>query len=215
MRKCVCWLLALAVFQTVASTATLPIGFLSFDAGNRTSTAGVFDIVNLTGTNASTFPDMGFPSLTPVTLSNLFLTVTFRAGGSSTLDSTHFVSDGNGGFTGNSLFNLAAFPIANAILSGKLAPLSLNLNDGEHGISILSNFSTTIVPGVGSTLALGDFAIIDAVTAPEPASFLLLATALFGIVLFCRRHPSGRMLVPIFITVAGQAGMNAQVRLNT
>src|SRR5271157_3150979 len=120
----------LGLISGLAPASPMPIGFLSFDSGNPGATAGVFDIANLTGANDSTFPDTSFPVATPLTFSNILLTVNFLGGGSTVLNSSNFNSDGGGGFTGTSTFDLAAFPIASASLTGDLSPQTVTLNDG-------------------------------------------------------------------------------------
>ena len=103
-------LFSAVVFSTTAYGGALPIGFVSFDPG--TGNTGVFDIVNMTGPNDSTYPDTSFPVATSVVFSNLLLTVDFLGGGSTTLNASNFASDGNGGFIGLSQFDLTAFPIS-------------------------------------------------------------------------------------------------------
>jgi len=74
-------LFSAVVFSVPIYGSPLPIGFLSFDPG--TGNTGVFDIVNLTGPNDSTFPDTTFPVATSVRFSNVLLTVDFVGGGMS------------------------------------------------------------------------------------------------------------------------------------
>ena len=137
-------LFSAAVFSATAYGGALPIGFVSFDPG--TGNTGVFDIVNLTGANDSTYPDTSFPVATSVEFSNLLLTVDFLGGGSATLNASNFASDGNGGFIGLSQFDLTAFPISEAILTGAIDPSSLLLNDGVTTVSGYGGLFATIVP---------------------------------------------------------------------
>src|ERR1019366_8075630 len=84
-RHCVPWLALFlaAAFSAPTYGGQLSLGFLSFDPG--TGNTGVFDIVNMTGPNDTTFPDTSFPVATPVTFFDLLLTVDFVGGGSTTL----------------------------------------------------------------------------------------------------------------------------------
>ncbi len=47
----------------------IPVGYISYDVTG--ADVAQFDIVNFTGGNASTFPDMSFPISTPLSLTNL------------------------------------------------------------------------------------------------------------------------------------------------
>jgi hypothetical protein len=97
-------LLAAVVFVASVYAGPVPVGVLSFDQAMSNSTAGVFDILNLTGT-AALPPD--FPALTAVQFIDPSLIVQFVGGGSTTLTGFQFISDGNGGFLGQSLFDVA------------------------------------------------------------------------------------------------------------
>jgi hypothetical protein len=117
--------LALAVSCAVASANEIPAGFLSLDAQGGVATVGSFDITNLTGLN-SILPD--FPISTPLTFSITSLTVNFSGGGSTILHAADFASDLNGGFLGNTAFNLLTSPITNAVLVGTFSPIT-GVND--------------------------------------------------------------------------------------
>jgi mannan endo-1,4-beta-mannosidase len=205
-------LFSAVVFSTTAYGGALPIGFVSFDPG--TGNTGVFDIVNMTGPNDSTYPDTSFPVATSVVFSNLLLTVDFLGGGSTTLNASNFASDGNGGFIGLSQFDLTAFPISEAVLTGSIDPSSLLLNDGVTTVSGYGGLFATIVPSSGPSLQVGDFSIID--TVPEPASWVLLGTGLLGALLFRWRHgkAAARTLLVVGCVAAAQPSSWAQVKLN-
>lgn len=209
-------LLSAVVFSTPANANLVPVGFLSFDAG--TGNTGVFDIVNLTGANDSTFPDTTFPVATALSFSNLSLTADFLGGGSTSLNSSNFTSDGSGGFTGLSQFDLAAFPIEEAILTGSISPSSLLLNDGVTNVTSDTTLRATIVPSFGSSLQVGDFAIIDTNAAtPEPDYWVLLGGGLLAVVLVRRRfhNSAGHILLVLACIAAAESSSWAQVKLNT
>ncbi len=189
-------LLAITVFSGLASATPIPLGILSFDSGPGGS-SGVFDILNLTGPNSTPLPDASFPVTTPVTFFNPTLTIDFLGGGMTTLDSSHFTSDGSGGFTGLSQFNLASSPIADAILSGDLSPASLTLNNGGI-VNVNSTFSSFLVPSAGGSLAIGDFAVLYAT--PEPASWVLMGGGL--IILLLRRRVRRAFLLSLWAALA-------------
>ena len=184
-------LLTLAVFTAAASADTLPVGFVALDAGTTAGT-GSFDIGNLTGAN-NLPPD--FPVATSLTFSGLSLVVDFVTGPALTLDSTHFTSDGFGGFTGNDVFHLGTNPILSAVLTGTLGPLGITLYDASTA-TILPGFSSTITDATGGPLIVSDLAVINATTTtggggttvPEPATWTLLGAGICGLFLLRRRR---------------------------
>lgn len=169
---------AIGLFSLSASAdPLLTAGYVSLDA---TASGATFDIVNQTGANASTFPDTTYPIATPLTFDNVMLTIDFAGGGSVSEDPTQFLSDGSGGYTGQFNLDLAQFPLSDATLTGSFSPTDIALNDGSTSTSIAATFSAMVLPSAGSTLQIGDFALINATATPEPATFCLMG---FGMLL--------------------------------
>ena len=144
-----------------------------------------FDIVNFTGANASTSPDMTFPISTPLSLTNLSLTVNYLGGESLVFGPSYFTLDSDGlSFDGEQLSTLSGAPTGlfdatSAVLTGVFSTQNLTLNDGTTE-QVFLDFSATIDDPSG--LADGDLAIINAVATPEPSTWMLFGTGLLMIV---------------------------------
>jgi len=183
--------LVLFLLSFSAPAAPIPAGFVSWDVtfpGN----SGSFDITNQTGPNASTFPDTTFPITTTLHLSGLGLTVHFANGSTVVEPSSYFTLSADGeSFNGSPIAIGGTNPLpTSATLTGTFSPVFITLNNGTTQ-TILSSFSATISPSAGTTLADGDFAIINATTTtvtgtPEPGTWFL-AVAGFGTLLGWRK----------------------------
>jgi rhamnogalacturonan endolyase len=161
----------------------IPVGFISYDVTG--TNVAQFDIVNFTGANASTPPDMTFPITTPVPLSDLSLTIDFADGSSQVFGSSYFTLDADGlSFDGEQLSTLSGpptglFGATDAVLTGVFDASEVTLNDGSQ-VYLGSHFSATISDPGG--LSDGDLAVINATTVPEPATWTMLGMGLFGLV---------------------------------
>lgn len=218
MRKAVT-LLVTAVFSTAllsraAQATDVPIGYVSYDVTG--TNVAEFDITNMTGPNASTYPDMTFPVVTPVSLTDLTLTVDFADGGTEVFGPSYFTLDSDGlSFSGAQLSTLSSEPTGlygadAATLTGLFSTQSFTLNDGS-AVPVLVNFTATISDPAG--LSDGDLAVINATVTPEPATWIMLATGLLlilgwragGLKLLARR---GRMTalgigIPLLMVAVG------------
>jgi hypothetical protein len=191
MRKILMFLplLILALFSTVVSAASIPIGVISLDPTGVASGA-TFDIQNLTGLSALP-PD--FPVTTALTLDITSLTLDFTSGPPQVLTSSDFTADGFGGFTGNNIFDLSSTSILSATLMGTLMPTSI-IVAGSGSETLDGSFSAIVLPSSGTSLSFFDNANITAPTAvisgtPEPGSYVLMALSLiFAIVLVSHRR---------------------------
>lgn len=164
-------------------SSTLAIGFVSLDVTILPST-GQFDISNLTAANALP-PD--FPVVTPVSLSNLLLRLTFVSGPPQTFDQSQFVLNADGlSYTGKDHFDLHSNSITAATLTGTFGTTILSLGNGMN-VSVTSMFSATIVDPLGN-LKDQDFAVIDATSTtngtPEPGSLQLISGGVLLLLLF-------------------------------
>ena len=161
----------------------IAVGYIGYDVTG--SNVAEFDIVNFSGANASSYPDMTFPIATPLSLSDLSLTVDFLGGRSEVFNSSYFTLDADGfSFDGKQLSTLSGDPTGllgatSAILTGMFSTQNLTLNDGSKE-QVYYDFSTTLSDPGG--LAGGDLAIINATVTPEPATLILLGTALLLLV---------------------------------
>ena len=140
----------------VASADSVGVGFLSFDLGTLTDLSSTaFDITNLTGGNADTVDDPSpFPITTQLTFTITSLVANVQGGGTITIGAGDFTSDAAGDLTcsvdGDAKTsggcNFAAYDLVSATLTGTLSPLTglAGLPGGDN--SILSTFTTTIIP---------------------------------------------------------------------
>jgi PEP-CTERM motif len=148
------------------------VGFMTFDAEPATA---AFDITNLTGANASTFPDMSFPVVSSVPFADLTLFVNFDDGTVEEFDS----------YNGESEPDFATKPIDSAILTGTFGATDLLLNDGSIVTIDPSLFAIVTASDPSGILTSGDFALIQASTVPnsavpEPNMAILMTLGLAG-----------------------------------
>lgn len=216
--------LSSALLSTAAYAADIPVGFVSYDVTG--TNVAEFDIQNFTGPNSSTFPDTTFPITTPLSLSDLSLTVTYADHTTLTLGPSYFTLASDGlSFDGAQLSTLSGSPTGLAgadsfTLTGLFSTQFITLNDGLPD-KIYTNFSASFTDPTG--LADGDLAIINASETPEPSSWLLLATGLLAFAVWRFRpwklltnHASSGIALGIgLLFVVCTAGAKAQtVKLN-
>lgn len=231
------YLLALSVVgATVAplSHADTVVGYVSYNV--TSSNQAVFNVVNQTGPNSSTYPDATFPVSNTVTLSDLNLVVDFPGGTTETYGSSYFTQDADGiSWDGGSLSTASGPPTGlngatSATLTGTFSTTTFDLNDGTT-VTVDPTFSATITDSSGLTDL--DSALIIASPAtgvaptPEPEPLILVATGLVGLlgfrfrrlaVLTCRSAGSFSGIVGAFaiasVLLMG-ASARSQVKLNT
>jgi hypothetical protein len=207
------------------SFSPIPVGYISYDVTG--ANVAEFDIVNFTGANASTYPDMTFPISTALSLADLSLTVDFSGGQSEIFGPSYFTLDSDGlSFDGEQLSTLSGYPTGlfdatSAVLTGVFSTQNLTLNDGSTE-QVFYDFSATIDDPSG--LSDGDLAIIDATTTPEPATWTMLAMALLllgvgragSLQVLARKSGSGIVLTVALaiLLLPGALKAQATVKLN-
>jgi hypothetical protein len=216
---------SMALLSTAAAYATeIPVGFISYDVTG--TNVAEFDILNFTGANASTFPDTTFPVTTPLSFTDLSLTVNYADGSSLVFGPSYFTLDSDGlSFDGEQLSTLSGAPTGlfganSATLSGMFGAQFVTLNDGST-VQITQSFMATISDPGG--LSDGDLAIINASTTPEPSSWMLLATGLLALGAWrlrlwkvSTRNSAGTVLGVglLFMLCGGADAQAATVKLN-
>jgi hypothetical protein len=218
--------LSMALLSTAAYAADIPVGFVSFDVTG--TNVAEFDIFNFTGPNASTFPDTTFPVTTPLSFTNLSLTVHYGDGSTVVFGPSYFTLDADGlSFDGEQLSTLSGAPTGlfganSATLNGLIPTQIVTLNDGTT-VELGDSFMATISDSGG--LSDGDFAVINATITPEPASWMLLATGLLALgawrirllKLLARQGSSGTVLGfgLLIVLLGGVKAEAATVKLST
>ncbi len=199
-------LVAVGFCSELATADSIGVGLLTFDLDTATAPAA-FDITNLTGMNASV-PD--FPVTTPLTITVTNLTANLLGGGTITINASDFsVVDTQGdvnctvvGFAASGGCDFSPYNIVSATLTGTLSPTTgiAGLPPGDTGI--LSTFSTTITPNVGcgpmggttTTLTAGcDVAVINASAVPEPATPIVPALLMIGLLVSYKLRRTGNV----------------------
>jgi hypothetical protein len=159
----------------LAHADTFPVGTLSFDLLQTDSSGSLYGLDVFNGTQ----PGGGSPVSTFLSFSNLALSVTFSAGGTSSVVLTP--TDALGDFSTGATFS--ADQLLSATLTGTFSPTTGILANANI-VNINSAFSTLVTDISGGPLQDGDLAIINATTTvqstPEPSPALLL---LFGVAL--------------------------------
>jgi hypothetical protein len=175
---------------STATSAQIPLGYLSWDV-TLPGLAGQFDIVNLTGANASP-PD--FPITTALHLSGLSLSVSFTGGGSHIYTTSDFTLNPDGlSFDGPSIPIGGTNPLPlSAMLTGMLTPTTSVNVSGLGTTNLDSAFSVALSNGT-APLADGNLAVINAATAaaggsvPEPQTWMLLGSGVVALLTMRRR----------------------------
>ena len=208
-----------AALAVSAQAASVNIGSVSYDEGTSAPNIATFDITNLTGANAIALGDpTDFPVNSPVSLTNLDLTVTFQNGTTQSFGQSAFTLGSDGlSFDGPGVVFGTSNDALSATLTGDFATTSLTLANGTTP-TILSAFSTTITDSSGGVLQDGDTGVITATTTtvvpgtPEPATWLLMTVGLLGGLLLRRKKTSpGTGLRPMSGTAASVAVMGLVV----
>lgn len=157
------------LFTAHAKADTLPVGTFSFDLLQIGPSGSLYGLDVFNGTQ----PGGGSPVSTFLTFSNLALSVTFSAGGTSSLTLTP--TDPFGDFSTGAIFS--AGQLLSATLTGTFSPSS---GVGANGtiVSINPSFSALLTDPTGSPLQDADLVVINATTTaqavPEPSTVLLL-----------------------------------------
>ena len=120
----------------------IPVGYISYDVTG--ADVAQFDIVNFTGGNSSIFPDMTFPISTPLSLTNLSLTVNYLGGRiawSWAPRTSPWTPTDSPSTENSSRLSLVAptglFDATSAILTGVFSTQNLTLNDGSTEPGVL------------------------------------------------------------------------------
>lgn len=171
LRGLVCASFLLLLCSSLAHADSFPVGVLSFDS---LSTDGSVYGLDVTDTTQS----VGLsPVSTFLSFSNLVLSVTFTAGGTSNIALSP--TDPFGDFSSGAIFS--PNQLLSATLTGTFSPATGVTANGSI-VNINSDFSTLLTDVSGGPLQDSDLAVINATTAvqpvPEPSTLLLLGGAL-------------------------------------
>jgi PEP-CTERM motif len=171
LRRLICAsLFSILCCNSHAHADTFPVGTFSFDLLQTALSGSLYGLDVFNGTQ----PGGGSPVSTFLNFSNLALSVTLSAGGTSNVALTP--TDAFGDFSTGAIFSVGQ--LLSATLTGTFSP-TIGIVANGNLVNINSTFSTLLTDTSGGPLVDGDLATINATTTtlqpvPEPSTALLL-----------------------------------------